>query len=475
MTAFGLVLIPLCLAVCFRPLACLQLVLIASIFEAAAALAFGGVGLQPAMLPSAIFSGFIMLQILLGVQYSGQNEVWRPLLPMAMFTAWALAGSIVMPHLFEGQVSVNPQKMEPPFAAILLNPGVPRFNQNLYLVVDFTVLVFVALFTSGRTIHPLKVLNAYFLSGYLAIAFGLWQLANKTLGVPFPESFFYSNPGWAIHSGQQIGIVPRISGTFSEPAAFAGFMVSIVCSTGWMTLNGRTKPYVRILLAAALTLVLLSTSTTGYAVLAIVAVAVSGYALLRGTRHLQRQVVRVAVIFSVLLGVAGLTTTAFFPALNEAAALVFTKTMDKEDSDSYQERSAADRDSLDLAVQTYGLGAGWGSNRSSSLIPGILGNAGVIGVLCLVWFGFSVTALLARARRVMSNPDDIMVVRGAIGAILGILIAAFLSGPSITSVFFYILIGLLIGTSARSLSQARSRSAVAARRHRAAIFVPGSR
>lgn len=475
MTAFGLLLLPACLAASLRPVALLQLALLMSVFEAAAAITLGGLGLQPAMLPSAMFSAFVLLQVLLGARYRGQNEIWRPLLPMTLFTGWALAASIALPRFFDGQVSVYPQKLDPPFGAVLLSPAIAGVNQDLYLLVDYAMLLFTSLFMSGTIVRPTRILNAYILSGYAAVAIGAWQLANKTVGIPFPESFFYSNPGLAILSTQQVSFVPRINGPFTEPAAYAGFLVSVVCSTGWMALNGRTTLSVRVLLCCALVMVLLSTSTTGYGVLALFVAGLPVYAALRGSGRLHMQIARWGIILCVAMAGVSLATTALFPSVIKAANEVLTSTLGKQDSDSYRERSTADADSLEMAVKTYGLGVGWGVNRSSSLIPGILSNVGVIGALGLTWFAVGVIRFVNRACRVMRDPDDLMVIRGATGAILGVLAAALLSGPSITSDSFFILIGLLIGTSARVLVQAKAAYSSELLRRQPGTFVSGAR
>ena len=475
MTAFGLLLLPVCLAAGLRPVLLLQLAVFTSVFEAAAALALGELGLQPAMLPSAMFSAFVLLQVLLGARYRGQDEIWRPLLPMTLFAAWALAGSFALPRVFAGQISVFPQKMEPPFGAVLLSPAITSVNQDLYLVVDYAVLLFTSLFTSGSIVRPLKILNAFILSGYAAVVIGLWQLANKLVGVPFPDSFFYSNPGWSILSGQQVSFVPRINGPFTEPSAYAGFMVSVVCSTGWMALNGRTPLSVRVLLCCALVMVLLSTSTTGYGVLAIFAVVLPVYVALRGSGRLHMQVARWGVILCLGLAGTSLTATALFPGVIKAADEVITSTLGKQDSASYRERSTADADSLEMAFQTYGLGVGWGVNRSSSLIPGILSTVGVVGAFGLVWFAVGLVRFVSRACRLMRDPDDLMVIRGATGAILGVLASALLSGPSITSISFYLLIGLMIGTSARVLAQAKAAYPAVSRRRQPGTFASGVR
>jgi hypothetical protein len=441
-----------CLISSLRPVVLLQLALVASVFEAAAAVTFGGLGLQPAMLPAAFFSAYMGLQILLGARYAGSALIWRSFMPMALFAGWALLSSVLLPRLLQGQVWVSPQKLEPPFAEVLLDPSTLSKNPDIYLVVDCLILLFVALFASGPSSRASRVMNAYVVSGYVAVGIGLWQFANKVAGVPFPEDFLYSNPGWTIHSGQTIGGIPRINGSFSEPAAFAGFLVNIVCSTGWMAINGNGGRSVRILLAAALVMVLLSTSTTGYGVLAMAAAGLTLYALVRGTRRLRGRILSMGVVLVLSLAVVGLTTTAFLPAVNEAAAEILASTMGKKESQSYEERSNADAQSLQIAADTGGIGVGWGGNRSSSLIPGILSNVGVPGFAALLWFAFAMVRLVGRSLAVIRDPRDLAVIQGAIGSVLGSLGAALLSGPSITSVTFFAMLGLIIGASARALA-----------------------
>ncbi len=88
------------------------------------------------------------------------------------------------------------------------------------------------MFLTKSKISLKSLMHAYFLSGFAAAAVAVWQLGSRVAGFPYPESLFYSNAGWAILTEQQIGAVPRINGTFSEPAALGGYMAAAVCSTG---------------------------------------------------------------------------------------------------------------------------------------------------------------------------------------------------------------------------------------------------
>ena len=456
-TLLGFALIPLCLAFCLKPLRLLQLMLLASIFEAAAALDFGSFGLQPSLVPSMLFLAFVLLQLLLGARYTGEREAWRAVLPFVLVTAWAVSGSMLLPRLFAGQIYVWPQKAEAPFLAVPLEPSGANLTQDIYIVADCAVLLLSALYLSQSKLNPCQVLNAYLVSGYAVVVVCAWQLANKLAGLPFPETFFYSNPGWAILSSQEVGRVPRISGPFSEPAALASYLSGIVCATGWMVLKGHPGRSVRALLVLALGAMLVSTSTTGFGVLGTLAVGVPVYAMLRGSRRLLGRVLLAGAVLAAIAGVGALATSSLLPDVGRAAEEVIAATLSKQESSSYQDRTSTDLDSLAVVLPTYGLGVGWGSNRSSSLIPGMLASLGVYGTLGLVWFAFGVARRACQARRLARDPADVRVIDGGAGAVVGSIAAALLSGPSIASVSFYVMLGLLIGSAARITTEARVR------------------
>ena len=155
--------------------------------------------------------------------------------------------------------------------------------------------------------------------------------------------------------------------------------------------------------------------------------------------------------------------------------------MAKDMSESYEMRSRADRDSLRVAFETYGLGAGWGSVRASSFFPDLAGNAGVVGVLLVCWFALRVSREASQARRLSMNVDQAFVVDASSGALVGILAAASVSGAGIALLSFYLLLGLLVGTSARIKLEARATGITAfaawarapANRHSASRSGPG--
>ncbi len=98
-----------------------------------------------------------------------------------------------------------------------------------------------------------------------------------------------------------------------------------------------------------------------------------------------------------------------------------------------------------------GLGAGWGSVRSSSLIPGLLANIGIPGMMLVVWFGLRIWGGVRRARRIAARTDRqrLLVIDATSGALAGTLAAAVVSAPTISNVDFYLVLGLLVGSIAQ--------------------------
>lgn len=453
LTLFGLAAIPLCCLCAAHPVRLIQLAILGSAFEAAALLAFGGVGLQPPLLPLAMFVAYVLLQLLLGARYPGARIVWWAVTPFVLVTAWALLGSFLLPQLFAGEVYVWPQKQAAPYVAVPLAPDFSNINQDAYALADCAALVFTALFATIDRVSPRRLLDAFWLSGYLAATVALWQFASRVTGLPFPTGFFLSNPGYAQLSDQTLGGLSRINGSFTEPAALASFLAGVVGAAGWSLLSGVGPGHLRWLLPLAVLAMLLSTSTTGYAVLALMVLGVAGFAALRGSPRLVSRLAAAGVVLAPLALIGALCATVLSPALVRNAATVLESTLDKQDSTSYQDRTGTDRDSLALVLPTWGLGVGWGSNRSSSLLPGMLADLGVYGTLGLAWFGLRVGRLVGQARRHASGELSESIEAGT-GYAVSVLAAFLLSGPAITTVLFYLMLGLLIASSARALRAA---------------------
>ena len=457
-TLLGLVLVPLSLFWAYRPVRLLQLALVASVFEAAAALILGGTfGLQPAMVPGVLFIAYVIGQYALGMRYPGEGRALRAALPMLVLLAYALLSAWLLPDIFAGRIMVWPQKPD------VLAPGmVPlqhtsgNITQPLYLTINVVFTLAVAMFLTRAAIPYRSIIAAYMLGGYIVVGLAFWQFASRTAGVPFPDDLLQSNPGWAIVE-QGIGTVPRIQGPFSEPAALAAYMSGVVVCSLWLSVRGYRIMRPNLLLALGISTTLLSTSTTGILSLVIGLPIVLGIASIGGDPAAIGRIGKTSGLL--LLGGIIIVGPIFIlkPTLLEAVSTVVEATLSKGQSDSYNDRTAADLGALDTVGQTYGLGVGFGSYRSSSLIPGLLANTGIFGVAIVLWLFFRVVGLGLRGRKAAPGHPGQVLVDGFSASLCSSFGVAMISAPMINSLAFFLQLGCVIGVLARMSIEPRLR------------------
>jgi hypothetical protein len=137
------------------------------------------------------------------------------------------------------------------------------------------------------------------------------------------------------------------------------------------------------------------------------------------------------------------------PSLLSDMQGILEATLNKQDSSSYQDRTTADIDSLIAFEDSFGFGTGWGSNRSSSLIPGLLATLGLPGMAGLIWFVVTLGKHVRHARRYAPSQDMVFVIDACCGALTGFLLGGLIAGPTISSVTFYFLLALLVACVAR--------------------------
>jgi hypothetical protein len=448
-TAIGLVLLPFCLWFWRRPGRLLELVFLYSVFSAAAVIVVGGLGITPALVPTAMFVGLFFVAAANGARYPVERTTLIALAPLILTVGCALLSSVIMPRLFENAVLVWPQKslglrMSP------LAPNSGNLDQDMYLLANLLLTVTAALYLTRDRARLGRLMDIYFISGLLVVLISMWQFAGNMLHVWFPTKFFLSNPGWSELSNQSFGSLIRLSGPFSEPSALGAYLSASVSASAWVILNGARGRLPRLLFWSGLVVVMLCTATTGYATLALMGLLLVVRTLLAASAAVRRRVLGGALAFIVLGGIAVAAVPVVAPGVAHEANVIVTGTLNKRNSSSYDDRTAADLDSLHEMQDTFGLGVGWGSNRSSSLLPGLFAEVGVWGVLGFAWAGFGLAWFARGALRVSQDQELRLVIRGTSTAILAILVSALLSGPTITSPDFFLLIALLTAAAARA-------------------------
>jgi hypothetical protein len=238
-TILGIVLIPLSLVSMFNPIRLLQIALVSSVFEAAAALIFGGsFGLQPAMVPGLLFVAYIAVQYGLGMRYPGEGVVLSVMSPLLAFLFYALLSIMILPDAFAGIVFVWPQKPDMlAYSTVPLEFSFGNVTQAVYLLINVVFATAVAIFLTRVAVPYERIVSAYLAGGYVVVFIVFWQFANRTAGVPFPTEVLQSNPGWAIVK-QSIGSVPRMQGPFSEPAGLALYLSGLSFCCLWLGIRG---------------------------------------------------------------------------------------------------------------------------------------------------------------------------------------------------------------------------------------------
>lgn len=466
LTAFGFVILPLSLIFFLRPGALLQITLVAAAFGAAAPLTLnlGGepFGLQSGYPSGLLFIAVVALDCLGRKLQDSEQAVVRVIMPMLAFAACAVIGAVILPRLFAGAFDVWPQNVSVSFGrAIPLQPNSGNITQSLYMVVNTAFLLFTAIYLSRPGTRHIIFVRAYLGAGYLVVFFCLWQFANKYTGIYYPSEFLYSNPRWGIITEAGFGSAARINGPFTEASSVAAFLSGMVFACLFMLLRGSGGVWVRLLLFLSILAMWLSTATSGIIILAIFVPAV----LLRSATSREMKAMGLGLCATVgaaaiLFVVSAVAVPSIEANVEASVSSVIEATLNKGESSSYEERTTKDSDSVALLAPSFGLGAGWGSVRSSSLIPGILGTTGILGLSLLIWFGARAAGLVARARRLDPTGESRATLDAMSGSILGTLLAACLSAPTINEMEFFARLAILISCATRICLDARAQAAV---------------
>jgi hypothetical protein len=383
MTVLGVIFIPAVL-ICFfwRPFFLLPLLVIASIFEAGAV--FNGrlgefnFGITPFYLTEVL----IFLQVIM-LGFGGE-----PLLPsknarvrgivlvLCAFWVWCLVSAVVMPHLFSGtMVSAPRNEMDEDFAP--LQWTLSNLAQAAYLTLNLgTVLYALHVVRSQRQAERLT--KALYWAILLVVVVGFAQFLAAKAGLDFPYELFNNNSGYQQGTEQELGSIRRINCTFMEPSMAGSFLAAATCGLVAAFLNGKRNLGWLLTIFTVMTALLLTTSTTGLATLIVGGGLLMVYFKFFGAQqHARKSSVLGWAVTLAILGILGyvlFSNPDFLDALLAA-------TVEKSESYSYYSRLAKELHSVELFVNTYGLGVGFGSNRSSGLLTTLLSSVGIIGTV----------------------------------------------------------------------------------------------
>jgi hypothetical protein len=380
-TPIGIALIPLSLGVFFlRPNDLGPWAVVMATFQAAAVVGIEGnfpIGITPYFFSLMLIAVRFVPRWLSGkcgfVRSDLAMMITQPLLLLAI---WSIASAFTLPWLFAG-VGVNLPRggMDSPETSPL-RWSMSNAAQAAYVGLN-TIFVTQLLWESRAPGFFERLGHAFILSGVIASAIGAYQYIAHHSGIPYPTDFFNSNLGWRQLMDEQLMGVWRLSATFSEPSAAGAFFA--VWSTMMLFLAANdvgARAWAWPLFLTGATMLLFTTSTTGY--------LTGGLVLgLFAAKQLARVLVHATISprgawLLLLITVAIATAVIFVPHRDELLVRIIWQ---KAASQSTHDRTATIIEARRITLETFGLGAGLGSNRPSGMFFYIASNLGIPGLI----------------------------------------------------------------------------------------------
>jgi hypothetical protein len=371
---------------------------------------------------------------------------------MAIFVALCVLSAFILPNLFESLPVDVPRAGVPSHRQIPLAPlhwSLSNGGQAVYMILNFFVIL-EFLRKCEEEGFSVMLAKAFTLSGLLAAGVGLFQVACGHLGMKFPTWLFNSNFAWAQNSAQEIGggsgrmSFSRMSATFVEPSEAGGFFACWMVFELTLAISSRRAEVWHWLFATLATIALfLTTSSTGYV---IAAVSWSVAALQNATTLFSTGFIQVRKAAAILGAVGGallalLLVPGVWDLLN---AVLFEKQM----TGSAIDRGATLGRAVDVFFQTWGLGAGLGSNRAMSVVFYVISNLGLFGGILFVYLLVKPYLMARLATRSPEISKELRAfIRASGAAFAANFVGMLVSGAEISGAQFWLLLGmLLVGT-----------------------------
>jgi hypothetical protein len=361
--------------------------ILSSLFDGSAAIllpALGGSSIPPVQFALL----FIYLRILVpkGGLYGRFPDAFRQNAWLVLFCFYGIANAYIGPRLFGGKVDVYPMRPDPGaglFDVIPLWPTSQNLTAGVYLLGTLLLGIAAYIFARGRGAAQVLV-NAAVWGGWFYIVTGLLDLLGR--GTPVDDILSIFRNGDYVQLNVEVDGFIRIRGLLPEASTYAGatFTFFVVNAELWYrSIQSRQTGLAAIVLAAML---VLSTSSTAY-------VALGGYALIFALRAFafphaapKGKILRVATFAFVILVLIAVLMAVVPELPTDIYNMVMEMTVEKSASDSGQQRLFWAMQGIHGLTESFGLGIGPGSFRSSSMIMAIIGSMGVIGIASFILY-----------------------------------------------------------------------------------------
>jgi hypothetical protein len=412
-----------------------------TLFGSAAAILAGAANVQPAhlfllFLAIATFGNGTRWPVALKMLHFGQAGFW-----LALLAVYGAASAYFLPRFFAGESMIIPLGVsEYPSSGgtVPLGPVSSNLTQTIYIAADVVCFLTILALGSTRT-GFMAVVNGLIAYAGFNVFFAMLDLATSATGTQDLLQFM-RNASYAFHENETVYGMKRIVGSWPETSAFAGTTLGALGFTGTMWLCARKSGWTGPLALASLLLIVLSTSSTGLvaapvclAILYMTALVRSG--VTRGSRH-SAAVALLAPPFAVVCVLVVIIHQSLYNLVHEYVDLLV---LSKATSDSGLERGSWNTYGLQNFWDSWGLGVGLGTSRTSSFPVAVLSNVGVPGAIFFSLFALSALCPSHDARRTFESDVRLAARNGC----LCLLVGAVASGATIDlGLLFFILAGL---------------------------------
>jgi len=407
----------------------------------AAALLIGSNSIQPPHLLLA----FVALTVLLGGEDTASalnaTRFPEPGFWLICLVIYGLITGFLIPRFLAGDMQIAPlgvSEYGDTGSTVPLGPVSSNFTQGVYLSADLICfLITIALASSyAGFITIASAILAYAVGN---VAFAVIDLITYSSGLQWLLEPI-RNAQYTLHNEEQVNGLKRIVGSFPEASAFARSTLGVLGFTGTLWLCNRRPALTGALALASLLLVVLSTSSSGLAGTLPVLLLLYATAVMRLGVQPQRPYSSAAILCAPLL--IGAVTVAVL--LDDRMSALLANHLDivifnKSDTSSAIQRGSWNTFAMQNFFDTYGVGVGLGTVRTSSFPVALLSNVGVPGTI--FYLLFAVTAFrLGRGKVHTFVSDGRLAARNACFALI---IGDLFLAPTVEQgLLFFVLAGL---------------------------------
>lgn len=413
---------------------------VATVLGSAAAVLIGQNNIQPAHL----FLGFLAAAVLL--RRDETAAAFKAISPphpgfwLAWLVVYGVITGLLLPRLLAGVTEVVPLGVSEYGASRLtvpLGPNSSNLTQSIYLIADFLCFALIAGVASTRDGFRAVVAGMLFYAAANTL-FALLDLATYLTGAQSLLDFI-RNASYTMHHEEEVGGLKRIVGSFTEASVFGRSTLGVLGFTATMWLCGRYTAITGPLALASLALLTVSTSSTALAGLPVLLLClyITAWQMALVRERLIPWAVVILFPLAALVAVTALLLNT--EAVEAVTSYVDTTLLNKINTASGVERASWNSAAFQNLLDTWGLGVGLGTARSSNFLLALVSNTGVLGLILYSAFAYGAFLRPRGVPRDFSF-DTFLAARNAC---LGMFIGDMLAGSVLDQgLLFYALAGL---------------------------------